>query len=149
MRLVAISLHQPYASALLVPSLKVTETRHWILPERLRELIREDGGFPFVIHAAKRPVPRDLDDDLAGAMADHFGPTWRQDIPLGGNIGRSTMVSCAKMPAVMPAHSNDHLFGDWTPGRFGWGTRDPHTFAEPIPCIGRQGWFYVDIPEHA
>lgn len=54
--------------------------------------------------------------------------------------GKYPMFFIPEMPAVPEA---ELLFGDYSPGRFGYLTKDLVTFKEPIPCSGKQGlWNY-------
>jgi hypothetical protein len=44
--------------------------------------------------------------------------------------------------------SPEHLFGDYTPGRYAWKLENPREMVEPIPYKGTQGWgkFETDQP---
>ena len=38
---------------------------------------------------------------------------------------------------------NERMMGDFSPGRFGWVLTDVKPLPEPIPFVGRQGFFNV------
>lgn len=134
----AISLHQPWASASMT-HLKGHETRSWPAPTRLI-------GQRIAIHAAKRPIPRDLDDRVAAKMEEVFGAEWRESLPRGAIVGTALLLRSTHMDETSPVDPNDLLFGDWAEGRWAWRLLAKKPLARPIPCIGRQGWFTVDIP---
>lgn len=37
-------------------------------------------------------------------------------------------------------------YGDFAPGRWAWMLADVEPLAEPVPAVGRQGWFTVELP---
>ncbi|MFZ0269903.1 hypothetical protein [Caulobacter sp.] len=134
----AISLWQPWASALMFPHLKVHETRHWPAPARLI-------GQRVAIHAAQRRCPLNetslLNDEAANAT---FGLPWRQNVPYGALIGTAILAACQPMSgqyAARPAHANDEAFGYWSAERFAWRMADPIPFETPLPMKGQQGWW--------
>lgn len=146
--MMAISLWQPWASALLVPHLKAHETRSWPCPPRLI-------GQRVAIHAAKKVLPYDLfveNETRDRLMNDAFGGPWRKTLPFGAVIGTAVLASCKPMSpglepspfGAVPAHDNDRLLGDWSADRFAWRMVDPIEFATPIPTLGRQGWWDLD-----
>jgi hypothetical protein len=148
--MMAISLWQPWASALLVPDLKPHETRHWPCPARII-------GQRVAIHAAKKVLPYDLfgenaeRDEVINAA---FGGPWRKTLPFGALIGTAVVASCRPMApglepcafGAVPAHDNDRLLGDWSGGRFAWRMADPIVFDTPIPTKGQQGWWDLERP---
>lgn len=154
----AISLWQPWASAVALGSKRV-ETRHW--PTNYRG--------PLAIHAAKRKVLGELIHYGAhwgwqGAFyALRTGDKWVEfdkSLPFGSIVAVCTLVDCRptesftvgeldlmRFPETADA---PHLYG-WTerrmgnfsPGRFGWVLSDVRPLPEPIPFVGRQGFFNV------
>lgn len=141
MILPAISLWQPFCSALFVPEMKSHETRHWPCPERLI-------GQRVAFHAAKRPVGRwDLSSRAENQCERTWGPDWRSRLTYGAVLGTGVIAGCYPTDTHPPNGTLDLLFGDWSPGRFAWKVLDARLFEEPIAAAGRQGWFTVDIPE--
>lgn len=140
-RLPAISLWQPHAIALLLPDLKVSETRSFRLPPRLI-------GKRTAIHAAKRRArPGEGWAEVDEAMEAKFGSRWQHALAYGAVIGTTTFTGCfATHEGPGPAHDMDSWFGDWSEDRFYWPSQDPEVFSDPIPWTGRQGWFEVEVP---
>jgi hypothetical protein len=121
----AISLWQPWASLWLTDR-KIHETRHW--PTKHRGWL--------AVHAAKH---RDADcDDFAKQL--RLSP---DQLPYGLIIGAVDLVSCRfrNDPDVKPAHYEDELCGNWTPGRFAWKRGAVVKLNEPIPYRGCQRIF--------
>ncbi len=138
-----ISLWQPYASLLFTPlPTKVHETRHWPLPDRIL-------GREVAIHAAKRPIARDLGRHVEGICAQVFGANWRATLPRGVVLGTAFTDSCKEMASDGlwngAASPLDWACGDWTPGRFAWRLEDRRSLVTPIAMIGRQGWWTIDL----
>lgn len=137
----ALSLWQPWATALFDPNLKAHETRGWAAHQNVI-------GQRVAVHAAARPVPVGLAVEGAGTvLVSRYGPNWRTDLPRGALLGTVVIVDCRPTAALVdqaePLHRLDRLFGDWGPGRFAWRVADPRILAEPIPWKGKQGWFQV------
>ena len=134
-RLACISLWQPWAGGLFEPveRRKIHETRHWPAPARLI-------GQRIAIHAAKRKMTY---DDLC--VAEDCGwdvAGWAH----GAIIGTVTLEACEQMTARLQYWSRvDHLAGNWDPGRYAWRMADPELLAEPIPTVGRQGFWTSEI----
>lgn len=152
----AISLWQPWASALFLCDaagvrLKVHETRHWALPKSM-------VGQRCLIHAARRPPPRDgLPQAVEAAMAARLGPAsrgggratgWRARVPRGAFIGTVVFSrSGSAFDGCSPDSDLDLAFGNWEPGRWAWRADDPVMFAEPIPATGRQSIWNVEVDD--
>src|SRR5579872_720999 len=133
--ILAISLWQPWAS-LWLTDLKTHDTRHWPLPEK-------HYGQECLVHAAKRPIDRDLDPDLADLCERRFGSGWRDRLPRGGFVGKLTLAGCLGGSFATPADRADEICGYFGPGRFIWEGTDKETFATAVPAIGRQGFWRV------
>lgn len=134
-KLKVISLHQPYASLLIVAKVKRHETRGWKWPDKL--LGQEVG-----IHAAKtiqRVVPAELDP----VCCDHFGANWRETLPGGVILGTAIPVRSDITAGTPPESAEDVWSGDWTPGRFATRMRSRSQWARPIPFKGQQGFWTV------
>lgn len=135
----AISLWQPWASALFTP-LKPDETRHWRIPFGLI-------GKDIAIHAAKRATP----DERFFWESCHQDEKYFQDIgihsyasfPRGAIIGIVKFVSCLPTEDVTHQRTPIELhYGNYATGRFAWHRHDTTILLPtPIPCIGRQGFF--------
>lgn len=144
----AFSTWQPHAS-LLAGGIKPYETRSW--PAH-RNLI----GKRIAIHAAK--AKGDLEElaryyaawsenekyrderyhTYLKAVVD-LGFKMLRDLPLGAVIG--TAILDASIPTEQL--ENPGPFGDFSPGRYAWRMREPILLSEPIPFIGKQGFFEV------
>lgn len=168
----AISLWQPWAS-LMALGLKTVETRSWETSYKgplaiqaakrrvsqvpgLIDMIRND--WPFWRNAARvAGWPIDESRQLIG-----FG-----SLPYGAILAVTKLVKCYRTPRVEVVDRDDSLlvsdpptvevpvlrsfaispteraFGDYSPGRFAWVTRDTNALPSPVPFTGRQGLFEV------
>lgn len=136
----AISLWQPWAS-LVADGAKLIETRHWPAPARL-------AGERIAIHAAKTRAHLFLVGDEPFRSA--LGP-WPREIPLGVIVATAELIACELITADLRAEVRSELgaaelvFGDFTDGRYAWHLGRVRPLAEPIPTVGRQGFF--DVPD--
>lgn len=139
----AISLHQPYAS-LLAYRIKTHETRHWPAPARVI-------GKAVAIHAAKKPIPREIDPDLEKLCVRFLGLAWREAMPLGAFVAHGILASSKLMVEDELGFKDraDLIAGYWEPGRWRWRFAEVARFNTPIPAIGRQSWWYAEIEETA
>ncbi len=135
-----ISLWQPWAT-LMVIGAKRNETRSW--PTSHRGIV--------AIHAAKKWT-RELahmcrTDPFWEALADECNVpacyVSGSALPFGAIVGTVEIIGCKQITEENRPSGNERAFGDYTPGRFGWQTRNPVRFAEPIPFRGAQGFFEV------
>jgi hypothetical protein len=154
----AISLWQPWASAMAIRS-KMNETRHW--PTNHRGLT--------AIHAAKRLIKDELIwlkshwhwcaalSPLGVRMGDKK-PLW-DVLPFGAIVAVGNLIDCVpveqiKLGDIEKLHRPDGEKGDilaWTerqmgnyePGRYAWIFSSINDLKEPIPFVGRQGFFHV------
>ena len=153
----AISLHQPWASAVALGSKRV-ETRHW----------PTDYRGPLAIHAAKRRVVDELirlgaywswQGAMRGAGVRFGGPGLGDVLPFGAIVAVCTLADCRPSESFTvgeldtpryPEGDKARLYG-WTErqmgnfelGRFGWVLTDVRPLPMPIPFIGRQRFFNV------
>lgn len=119
----AVSLWQPWASAMAL-GLKTVETRHW----------RTNVRGSVAIHAAKRWTREER--ELAEA---HGLPL---PLPLGAVVAVGWFMAIHSTERLAPQLSPQELaWGNYGPGRFGWIFGDIRALSEPVPCIGRQGFF--------
>lgn len=125
----AISLWQPWATAMWI-GIKQNETRSWPIAYR--------GDL--VICAAKRPM-----DVVAREMAEYIrqvaGP---QVFQLGVALCVVEVVAVHHITET-PRDNVEAALGDYSPGRFAWVTRNLRRLKKPIPVIGRQGLFDVQL----
>lgn len=152
----AISLHQPFASAVAIGSKRI-ETRGWATSHR----------GPIAIHAAKHFT-------IDGMIRVHSSWTWcgalagagvkmGQDanlvdiLPFGAVIAVVDLVDCRptgsltvdeldswRRPApdaIDPLSWTERMLGNFEPGRFGWILENPRPLVRPVPAIGRQRIF--------
>jgi hypothetical protein len=151
----ALSLWQPWASAIFVPNLKPIETRHWSTEYR----------GPVAIHAAKKSngeLVRFYNEKRnRPENAAHFfkaGINSYSQLPLGYIVGIVDLVDClatSKIKAEVNAE-NAHIFspfcapnfwptvntwGDFSPNRFGWCFKNIRRLVDPVPFKGLQGLF--------
>lgn len=69
------------------------------------------------------------------------------NLPTGAILATTKIVGCyqmiedtgqkAKLANEQTITGNEHLFGDYTPGRWAWDLRDVECFLEPIPAKGK------------
>jgi hypothetical protein len=155
--MIAISLWQPWASALFAPRpggmrvpVKQYETRGWQMPPKY-------VGKPVAIHAAKRRTDderefwRDTvmrDPALRAMYAEAFraiGIKCFGDLPLGAIIGE--VVFAGSIPTEkVELDSVEQQWGNYSAGRWAWPTTERKVYDKPIPCIGRQGFFFWGGP---
>lgn len=169
MNLPAISLWQPWASVLFVPKLKPIETRHWKTTFRGKLVIhaaKKQSWELAHLFSLKLTDPRNT-DHLVNAKIDSY-----LSLPFGALIGTVEMTECiatssddlpdsCPCPDAVDSIINRERFGpflegaawdvaeswgDFSANRFGWCFKNPQLFPEPIPCIGRQGFFSVEVP---
>jgi len=154
--MIAISLWQPWASALFAPAnpgtspraIKEYETRHWPMPARYI-------GQEVAIHAAKRDTADERDFWTYVVMGDRrelYGHAFfairiqkYSDLPRGAIIGTATFaspVSTNRMDAVSEMESE---WGNFSADRWAWPVVSTNHFEKAIPCVGRQGFFQADI----
>ena len=151
----AITLHQPWAT-LIALGIKTVETRSWPALERLL-------GQTFAIHAAKRVVRRP-GDHIEQKLRDRLGEEWSRAIPAGAVLATVTLAGMARVEYVDPmtghaVHDVDteagcaagtgrtpiDPWGDFSAGRWLWFLDDVEVLPEPVPAVGRQGfWRWVE-----
>lgn len=160
MRIPAISLWQPWASAIAL-GLKTYETRHW--QRAYRGII--------AIHAAKRkpeahPAFKSVADLPTGGIvclariADIY-PTERMWLVsqmqhvMGEASQHAMQYGLATIIAAQPSAQRrmmisplEESLGDYSKDRFAWRLEDVRQL-KFIPWIGHQGIFYVELPDDA
>jgi hypothetical protein len=138
----AISLWQPWASA-VANGVKKIETRHW----------HTWYTGPIAIHAAQRRTG-EMAAIFDGLLVDHpeimkaFVDCAEDDfklLPFGAVVATATLVECVRTEALRSVPLTESALGNYANGRFGWILKDVKKLPEPIPCIGRQRFFTVNI----
>ena len=162
----ALSLWQPWAS-LLVAGRKRCETRSWPIRHRGPLLIHAAGYWSADLEALCRTEPfRSALEAMGVAFGYAPGPNAkvaRPALPFGMIVGRVNVIGCHPTDRTRVEETyglawswtdgEDTLlippleaeFGDYSPGRFAFLTRDPVRFHTRIPFRGRQGLF--DVPD--
>jgi hypothetical protein len=136
----ACSLWQPWASAIAL-GLKRIETRGWSTKYR----------GPIAIHAAKRWSA----DQREFAVVEHTLGRLPKSVPLGAIVATCMLVdvrSTSELLAVGAVGPVEKIYGDYSPGRYGWILEDVVALESPTPFPGMQGLFNVPdavIPEYA
>ncbi|BBD62763.1 hypothetical protein NIES2109_56130 (plasmid) [Nostoc sp. HK-01] len=146
----AISLHQPWAS--LIPmGLKKHETRSWSTSYR----------GPLLICAAKKTsigqklTHNYLLDQYQQIPLETDNYVGWDDLPFGYAVALVDLyavalvdlTACIKMTdAFIKQQSQVELeTGDWREGRFAWRLDNIRRIVQPIPIIGKQGLFNVEV----
>lgn len=129
-RLPTLSLWEPWAS-LITAGFKRHETRHW--PTRVRGRV--------ALHAAKRL-------DAAGAphplCAFAWGEEWAKAhaFPLGCVVAVAELTGCHRTSGLVGViEDSDHWAGNFDIGRYAFRLERVQPLLEPLPLIGRQGFF--------
>lgn len=121
----ALTLTQPWATLMALGAKRI-ETRSWSTRYR----------GPVAIHAAKW-FPR-----YAREFAEVERTLGRLPgrLPLGAVVATARLVDVRPTQEVAPSTSAlERLYGDYTPGRFGWILADVVPLPEPIPARGSLG----------
>lgn len=151
----AISLHQPWASALFAPRtaggppIKVNETRSWPIPEKII-------GEPVAIHATKRDTGQErvfwIQEVQHSARAEvnsralaSIGVSRYSLLPHGCVLGTVVFGRQFRIPGPI-GDELEEAWGLYLPGRWAWVTVERKLFSKPIPCTGRQGFFSWEPP---
>ena len=137
----AISLHQPWASAVAF-GIKRWETRSWYpndLPGRI------------AIHASAKRSRAQLthfmlcwgNAEIRAAFAKNgFDLSDWDRLPFGSIIATCTVETIASTELIQPS-ATQSLLGDYSDGRFAWRLENISRLHEPIPCKGRLGLWTI------
>ncbi len=147
----AITLHQPWAT-LIALGIKTVETRSWPAPERLL-------GQVIAVHAGKRVVRRP-GDRIEQKLRAQLGEDWIRTIPAGAVLATVRLAGMARVEYADPISGHAvhdpgtemecaagtgrtpiDLWGDFSAGRWLWFLDDVESPPEPIPAVGRQGFW--------
>lgn len=130
-----VSLWQPWASLIAV-GLKHVETRSWPAPKTIL-------GQRIGIHAAKTPkglIVAAQQKELWDMCLESLPWDAAGDLPRGFIVATAVVESCFPTDVLQP-----DLYGDYSPGRFGWMLTGIEVLPKPVPAKGRQGIFSARI----
>ncbi|WP_246838397.1 ASCH domain-containing protein [Leptospira selangorensis] len=117
-----LSIQQPYAE-LIVSGIKDIENRSW--PTKFRG--------EFLIHASKK-----FDNEsfrYLSIYGGHFEGMTKSDFPLGGIVGKSTLIDCVtRYPS------------GWFIGKYGFVLKDSCRL-DFVPMKGKLGFFEVNLSD--
>ena len=146
--MMAISLHQPFATLLLerMPNgerFKTHETRSRAAPQKA-------VGQRVLIHAARTlegTYDDGPDDDPCTFLCRRYFNNF-DTLPRGCFVGTALLSSQFQMRggAGRAVSLYDLVTGNWDFGRWAWRMDDPELFPQPIWARGRQGWWNVEWP---
>jgi activating signal cointegrator 1 len=127
-----ISILQPWAS-LIVLGHKRIETRSWNTKYR----------GPILIHASagKKELYRELLLDFHQEFDLRGLPNYR-DLPFGAIIGSTNLVDTKhveEFSGLLELTHQERIFGDYSPGRYGWMLEGLEKLPYPIPAKGKLG----------
>jgi hypothetical protein len=147
----AISLHQPWASAVAF-GVKRVETRSWGTNFR----------WPIAIHAARRKSAdqRYLFGQFLGlhsfqeAFEKHMAFDYDDfdQLDFGSVVAVCELVDCIRIsedlssPCLDPRVAmtdTEFALGNYAPGRFAWLLSNPQCIEPPVPFVGRQRFFNI------
>lgn len=133
-----VSLWQPWASFIAIGA-KTVETRSWPAPQSII-------GTRVGIHAAKTLKGIDLarsNPDLWERYVELYRRSLDEPglLPFGAIVATAVIEACVPVERLIP-----DLFGDYSPGRYGWVLSGIEKLAAPVPAKGRQGIFTVEMP---
>lgn len=135
-----ITLYQPWATLLAIGAEaggKGNETRSWTTKHRGEILI----------HASKKftKEQRELcEEEPFRTALEKNGYLSPDDLPLGAIVGYCEIVDCVKITPMNAPPYPEIEFGDYTPGRYYWATKN-NRIIEPIPAKGYQRIWNFDI----
>jgi len=143
----AITLTQPWATLVAIGAKRI-ETRSW----------RTHYRGPLAIHAAKALPPEwrisawdrrfaELLESLCGL--DQYGAPDLAQLPAGMVLATATLAQCTPTDTLHPS-GQEHAFGDFTPGRWGWLLENAQPLPTPITATGHLGlWNWSEAqPPH-
>lgn len=138
----AISLYQPWSS-LLACGAKTIETRPY--QTHCRGLL--------AIHAAQKIVKVNTHDAAVMMRAldpksrPHLNQDYLDGLPRGVIVAVVEIYDCLPVEELIVKHkdwvNSEKHFGNFDAGRFGWLTKNPIALKEPVPCKGKQGFFFL------
>ncbi len=133
----AITLTQPWASLMILGE-KFFETRSWPTKYRGPIAIHAAMGFPTRIKKLAR-----CQEPFRSILAKH-GITDPEQLPTGAILGVTSISGCARTEAVRENFSPLEIqFGDYSDGRYVFGTSSVRKCKVPVSCPGALGIWKV------
>ncbi len=155
--MIVISLWQPWASAMFAPlnpgvspdPIKKNETRSWPMPDKYI-------GQTIGIQAAKRDTEDEKEfwmdvcfDEFKREMYGRaFGAIDIRNYPMlpRGKVIGTVVFSKSVRTEDLAVSALESTWGNYSVGRWAWPATEQKPFANPIPCVGRQGFFNWEMP---
>jgi hypothetical protein len=142
-KLKAISLHQPWASAMAI-GVKKVETRSW----------QTYHSGLIAIHAATIQTMEQIDffdnfvleDSNTRAAFERNGIKGFSQLPFGAVVAVGDLLEGVRTEAISGLSTTESNWGDYSNGRFGWMFTKIWKLEEPFIVRGHQRIFNVDIP---
>jgi hypothetical protein len=66
-------------------------------------------------------------------------------LPFGCIVAKANLVECVRTDMLNTISPLERALGDYSPGRYGWILTDITKLKVPIPAIGRQQLFEVEL----
>jgi hypothetical protein len=141
----ALSLWQPFASLMAVGAKRI-ETRGYATAVRGE----------VAIHAAKHWDDTCQSTLISEACQQALGVIegrghvafFKQHLPFGCVVAVLNLDRCITTTGVLawvvhPLTNQERSFGNYESGRYAWLTSGVRRLAQPVPCVGRQGFFHL------
>jgi hypothetical protein len=145
----ALSIKQPYASAIVRYRVKCVEMRTWATPYRGQLVLH--AGKSWINGATRQRITHEQLDGIKEAVARlgiPRGSTLR-DYPLGAAIGVARLVDCHRYTSQQEferdfaRHKSNARFGEQP--LIGWYFEDVQLFGEPVEMRGYLGLFPCSV----
>lgn len=148
----AISLWEPWASLVAVKA-KKWETRSWGTELRSDLLIcaakkKDSDAMKLVTHDFQ------FQNGLQALVRNPKKAGWTGITPEHLNFGMAVAIVkiaiCITTEQALEKHLisfEEATFGDYSAGRFAWKFENVRRIKEPFPVKGKQGFFFVEMPE--
>jgi hypothetical protein len=139
----AISLWEPWAT-LIAAGIKTYETRGWYTNWRGELLIcatKKKTG-------EQRQQYSKILSELKGEKVDIDGFPCFENLSFGHAIAVVNLSDCLKMTddVIQETPRKEIITGDWSTGRFAWKLENIRPLNSRIPVLGKQGFFFAEIP---
>jgi len=140
----AISVVQPWATLIAIGAKRI-ETRTWATGWRGRLAIAASGTIP---RASKELCAA---EPFRSVLADAGVVTWH-DLPRGAIVALARIeqvipTTRIAMDRLLAGAGHEGVFGDYSPGRYGWVLADVQRVRPVVPAKGRLGlWAPPYIP---
>ena len=132
----AISLWQPWASLMAIGA-KTIETRG------RSTFVRGDVAICSCAALTYQQYNSWVSPEMQKAFREH-GLTRFWGLPAGMVLCVVDLYDCVRADIVSSVKPfGEEAFGDYSPGRFAWATRNLRKLKEPVPVKGKQGFFFL------